>query len=402
MMALRRMKRTHKILLLCVGFIVLFLLLVTPDLSYGEIRSTRRSLHVLTFPNVHYRDKPVKRILKWTGVFKRDSTKSDLECLKNCSARCELILNRANIRDADAVHFHLSDLWSKVWRIGTKSIIDLPKYRTPDQVWILGNMEPPPHLWGNIKVFNGLFNWTNWYRLDSDVMWPYGGVYKLSEREQKEAREVLNGRNFFKEKTKEIVVRTSNCFDPGQRYRMVSKLSKYLEVDGFGKCYNRLCGKSTDPMDTSCDDELKQYKFYLAFENDLCRDYITEKYWLTLQRDQIPIVNWKFFDKSAVIPNSYINIQDFDSFDKLVKYLKLVSSNETLYNSYFEYKKYYKNHRTGCHVCDLCKTLHDKDKPGQIYVDMDGWVREDTCDKVELWNNFMKNVFGWRFYFLGF
>jgi len=33
-----------------------------------------------------------------------------------------------------------------------------------------------------------------------------------------------------------------------------------------------------------------QYKFYLAFENSLCTDYITEKFYQTLNRDIIPVV----------------------------------------------------------------------------------------------------------------
>ena len=39
-----------------------------------------------------------------------------------------------------------------------------------------------------------------------------------------------------------------------------------------------------------CRDLLKSYKFYLAFENSWCNDYVTEKLWRTLKTDTVPIV----------------------------------------------------------------------------------------------------------------
>ncbi len=35
---------------------------------------------------------------------------------------------------------------------------------------------------------------------------------------------------------------------------------------------------------------LQDYKFYLAFENTYCRDYISEKFWNALKQDIVPIV----------------------------------------------------------------------------------------------------------------
>ncbi len=34
----------------------------------------------------------------------------------------------------------------------------------------------------------------------------------------------------------------------------------------------------------------KEYKFYLAFEQVLCEDYVTEKFWNALSRRVVPIV----------------------------------------------------------------------------------------------------------------
>ncbi len=35
---------------------------------------------------------------------------------------------------------------------------------------------------------------------------------------------------------------------------------------------------------------LSEYKFYLAFENSFCEDYVSEKFWNALRRSVVPIV----------------------------------------------------------------------------------------------------------------
>ena len=61
-----------------------------------------------------------------------------------------------------------------------------------------------------------------------------------------------------------------------QRMVYATDLSQYIQVDIFGKCgQEMLCPKG---MNISCRPELmSHYKFYLAFENSNCREYITEK-----------------------------------------------------------------------------------------------------------------------------
>lgn len=372
--------RVKKIFLYFAGLVVLFVLyLVFPD-TLGTPRNQEQMK--LSYTNIHFKNKQVKRILQWTPMFEQGTIIGDRKCLETCSAKCEITDNKSEIENVDAVEFHLSDIWTKRWRIGSTSVIEFPQYRTPDQVWILGNMEPPPHLWGNIRILNGKFNWTKWYRNDADILWPYGEVREYNKTEQVKAAATFKDRNFHKEKSKEILVRISNCFDPGQRYRIIDELETFIHVEKYGKCYNKICGETTDPTDSSCVDLMKKYKFYLAFENDYCRDYVTEKYWHTLERNQIPIVNWKEFDRAKFIPNSYINIFDFDSIEHLAQYLKHVSINETLYNSYFKYKKLYTNQRSTCNACSVCHALHDQTRPAQVYTDIDGWVADDTCDKV--------------------
>ena len=55
----------------------------------------------------------------------------------------------------------------------------------------------------------------------------------------------------------------------------------------------------------------RDYKFYIAFENSICRDYVTEKFYNTLLFNTVPIV-YSGANFSAIAPKgSYINIHDF-------------------------------------------------------------------------------------------
>ncbi|KAH3882514.1 hypothetical protein DPMN_006454 [Dreissena polymorpha] len=56
------------------------------------------------------------------------------------------------------------------------------------------------------------------------------------------------------------------------------KLSKFIDVDIYGACGKLECPRG----ERRCFDMLnKDYKFYLAFENSNCVDYITEKFFVT-------------------------------------------------------------------------------------------------------------------------
>lgn len=63
----------------------------------------------------------------------------------------------------------------------------------------------------------------------------------------------------------------------------------FLKVDIYGACGNFKCSRSTSDL---CFELLdNDYKFYLAFENSNCKDYITEKFFVNaLYRNVLPIV----------------------------------------------------------------------------------------------------------------
>ena len=162
-------------------------------------------------------------------------------------------------------------------------------------------------------------------------------------------------------------------------------LSKYIDVDIFGECGSLKCPRANK----DCYKILHtQYKFYLAFENSNCVDYITEKFFVNgLKYNILPIVmgaRKQDYVRSAP-EKSFIHVDDFDGPEQLAKYLHKLDSDDSLYNEYFKWKGTGEmiNTKFFCRVCSL---LHDKqrtkDEASHYYKDINKWWRgRDICVK---------------------
>ena len=74
----------------------------------------------------------------------------------------------------------------------------------------------------------------------------------------------------------------SNCHESNTRQKYAQELQKYITVDIYGSCGTKKCPRSKR---TECYEMLdRDYKFYLAFENANCKDYITEKLFINSLR----------------------------------------------------------------------------------------------------------------------
>ncbi len=128
----------------------------------------------------------------------------------------------------------------------------------------------------------------------------------------------------------------------------------------------------------------RDYKFIIAFENSLCFDYITEKLFMNLQYNVIPIVMDLNGNYRRMAPyKSYINVLDYPSVDELADYLQDLDKNDTLYNEYFWWKEhYYINQVHVRSMCGLCSKLHDPSSPVSIYQNITKWWHSDASCKV--------------------
>lgn len=122
------------------------------------------------------------------------------------------------------------------------------------------------------------------FRRDSDIVAPYAKYQyydpKIKQLEQEE--------NYAVNKTKMVAWFVSNCHTKNGRLEYARELAKHIQVDIYGTCGNFSCPKRSG----NCYGSLKnEYKFYLAFENSNCKDYITEKLFSNaLGHNIVPIV----------------------------------------------------------------------------------------------------------------
>lgn len=113
--------------------------------------------------------------------------------------------------------------------------------------------------------------------------------------------------------------------DAPERLDFYKKLSQFIEVDSGGRVLNNVGGPVKDKMDF-----IKDYKFVIAFENELQEGYTTEKIIEPILVDSIPIY-WgnKNVDKDFNTKR-FINYHDFDTEIELIERLLEINQNSNL------------------------------------------------------------------------
>ena len=273
----------------------------------------------------------------------------------------------------------------------------LPGKYWHNQKWVFVSDEPPAYR-PVAEKYHHCFNITFTYRRDSDVYYPYGEMVDKTEELMKNttssAPATTNMTNEAKAKErflkkKNVLWVASNCHTTSARENYVKELKKHIDVTTYGRCGIRTCKRDMFTVtNTSCiRNKQHEYRFYLAFENSLCKDYATEKLWRTLTYDMIPVV-YGLADYSQFLPHkSYINVADFESPQHLAKYLKEIGKNWELFKEYMAWKetKAVRIDPFRRATCDLCEYLHrTKSETRRKMVDLsEFWGAKATCKTPE-------------------
>uniref|UniRef100_A0A5S6QIE6 Fucosyltransferase n=1 Tax=Trichuris muris TaxID=70415 RepID=A0A5S6QIE6_TRIMR len=259
-----------------------------------------------------------------------------------------------------------------------------PRTRRPDQHYVFFLMESPHHI--SQVAFRLLarnyYTLTMSYRRDSDIYTPFGF---LQPRKKRRNTPHQIWKSIALSKPKGAVWMGSFCSSPGKREVYISKLKQYMELDVYGRCGNLKCKKEAtaymkhDP----CEQMLrKNYKFYIAFENSVCKDYITEKVFNRLDSYLVPVVFKRSVAEPLLPEGSFIAADDFKGPKELADYLNYLNQNVTAYTKYYEWKDHFEvvPFPGGLHMgmCQLCARIRaDRDVkaiyPSESAADIHKW-----------------------------
>ncbi|KAM7393055.1 hypothetical protein PAMA_007938 [Pampus argenteus] len=299
-------------------------------------------------------------ILVWYWPFGRSfSLKGDVCWDLYRIPHCRLVDQHSLYTIADVVVFHNRELMQGRQKLP----FDLP--RPQGQRWAWMSLESPVHN-GKLQRFANIFNLTISYRRDADITIPYGEVLS-KEDEGGPADDVpLN-------KSSLVCWVVSNYRHHQMRSQVYRELSAIVPVKVYG-------GWTKTPVSSSALlPTISRCYFYLAFENSIARDYITEKLWRNAyQGGAVPVVlGASLSDYKAVAPpNSFIHIDEFASIRDLGKYLQQLSKDKKRYIEYLNWKKewrvkLYNDWRERlCKICSQNEKLHQQ----KVYSDLQAWV----------------------------
>ena len=288
---------------------------------------------------------------------------------KRCSYdACVLTDDRTAVQHADAVVVH-------VCRMGEPRP---PPRRSPRQIWVAFSLESPVHYQGyhSSPSWRSVFNWTQTYRTDSEIFSPYGSLVVRSTPSLKNHTEIV------RRKRRAVAWSVSNCRTQSRREQYVQELQKYIDVDIFGPCQTLRCPPG-NPRDGCLGLLNTTYYFYLSFENSLCRDYVTEKFFKVFDNiNVIPVVRGGTDYEQYFPPNTFINTADFESPQHLATHLKTLMTDTKRYGEMLRTKDNFllKSARPGGDgMCDLCRRLHVPDIPEHVYQDFMDWTSTNMC-----------------------
>jgi hypothetical protein len=200
----------------------------------------------------------------------------------------------------------------------------------PGQKWVAFSLESEvnyPQL--RDPEYMAQFDFTMTYRWDSDV--PLMNWQKTRSLLLRPARP--------KTESADAVSFSSNLQERSGRTEYLRELMRYLKVDCYGRTFrNRQLAE--DRGHESKLETLARYRFDLAFENSLCEDYVSEKFFDPLVAGCVPVYRGApNIEEFAPGDHCYINTADFHGPRELAAYLRHLAKNPAEYEAFLAWKE---------------------------------------------------------------
>lgn len=230
----------------------------------------------------------------------------------------ELVRDRWRAPLADAIVFH----------IPTLDPATLPAGRRPGQRWVAWSMESVanyPQLAD--PAFMAPFDLEMSYRRDADVWVSY----------LPPPGELLSPA-VPKTGSAPAVYIASNANDRSGRHAYVAELMRHMAVDGYGACHRNRTLAHDDGRPAKLA-TIARYRFTLAFENSIARDYVTEKFYDALVAGSVPVVlGAPNIGEFAPADRCCVDVNDFASPADLASFLAELAGDESRYAEYLAWK----------------------------------------------------------------
>lgn len=201
----------------------------------------------------------------------------------------------------------------------------------PDhQIWVAWSYESEVNYpWIFSDELKDIFDLWMTYHLDSDIVLPY---YDYTFKEKLLIPPC--------EKTKDVCMFISSPVNKSRRLEYLSELMEYLPIDSYGS-WRRNCVVDDDQGYQTKLDIIKRYKFTIAFENALSKDYVTEKFFEPLLTGSVPIYlgapNIEMFSPGE---DAFIDVRDYESPKALADAIKSFCQATSRYDALLKWKKH--------------------------------------------------------------
>ncbi|UJR30850.1 hypothetical protein I4U23_018365 [Adineta vaga] len=354
----------------------------TNSILYSIFQSLKQPIQTINHPWPNQ----TKLILYYTKFFGNnywynknyDEVYSNDFNLNNCPLSvnaCRITTDHQYFSQSDASLIHLRE------SINFKKLNNLS--RQPHQRFVFFIKESPVHSPTiSSKEHGHLFNYTQTYRPDSDItgttlrtlFW----LFDYQIYPNYDFQSIIK----TKQPKKLLVAIISNCGGSSNRLKYINELKNYVPIDIYGKC-GQTCPHLSDCRQYA----YLTYKFYLAFENSLCDEYVTEKFFFALESARIIPVVLGLARYDHYIPSTgYIDVRNFTSPRQLADYIDYLDKNTTAYLEYFQWRQYALHVKIPKYMCELCLKLFldDRDKKKQSLKHIDRyWNRKTQCYSYE-------------------
>ncbi|KAF2883560.1 hypothetical protein ILUMI_22624 [Ignelater luminosus] len=259
-----------------------------------------------------------------------------------------------------------------------------------NQIWTFVTEESPLYTFVDLE-FEDNFDWLMTYKMDSDIPMPYGRTISLT-KEEKTKKFDFEEWNKSKKQDVLLVNVDSYCRASNNRWVYIKKLQKYITVDRYGNCGRYKCsGYPTKDCPGP-----SRYKFYLAFEDANCNEYITEEvWWHSLEKKAIPIIMGTTPEilNQILPPHSYIHVNDYVNPKDLADYIIHLNNTPSKLEKYLEWRNHFKTidehgmfQSKSAHYCRICQALNYNNKKKKFLDYLYRYWSKNQCQRG--WSTF--------------